>query len=78
MFNITEIDRIVVHGGKAHLDDVMACAIAIAARAWATKDATASDVLVPIERRDPTERELEERRATSTTISCRAGRSPAR
>lgn len=62
MFNITEIDKIVVHGGKAHLDDVMACAIAVAARAWATKDATASDVLVPIERRDPTERELEDER----------------
>ena len=48
--------KIITHAGKAHLDDLMACAIAIAhLRIW--NDHTD----IEIERRDPTDTELEDR-----------------
>jgi hypothetical protein len=54
---------IVAHGGAAHLDDAMACALAMAGKgspiACDPPVASWSGVL-PIERRDPTDRELED------------------
>ena len=60
--------KIITHGGKAHLDDVFACALALVNRAWdsmengraATVEAALYDACegVVIERRDPTEDEL--------------------
>lgn len=60
--------NIITHGGKAHLDDVFACALALVDRAWgslengraATVNAALADACegVIIERRDPTEDEL--------------------
>lgn len=60
--------KIITHGGKAHLDDVFACALALVNRAWggmengraATVEAALADACegVVIERRDPTEDEL--------------------
>lgn len=60
--------KIITHGGKAHLDDVFACALALVGRAWgslengraATVDAALADACedVVIERREPTENEL--------------------
>ena len=48
--------KIITHAGKAHLDDLMACAIAIShLRIW--DDSTD----IEIERRDPTDAELENR-----------------
>ena len=47
--------KIITHAGKAHLDDLMACAIAVAhLRIW--NDSTD----VTIERRDPTYEELDD------------------
>lgn len=49
--------KIITHNGKAHLDDLMACAIAIShLRIW--DDSTEE---VTIERRDPTGEELDDR-----------------
>lgn len=60
--------KMITHGGNAHLDDVMACAIVLVNRAWgslenghtATVEAALADACegVVIERRDPTEDEL--------------------
>ena len=60
--------NIITHGGNAHLDDLMACAIALVDRAWGslengrttTMGAALGDACedVIIERRDPTEDEL--------------------
>ena len=60
--------KIITHGGNAHLDDLMACAIALVDRTWgslengrtATAEAALADACegVVIERRDPTEDEL--------------------
>lgn len=60
--------KIITHGGNAHLDDLMACAIALVDRTWgslengraATAEAALADACegVIIERRDPTEDEL--------------------
>lgn len=52
------LKKIVVHAGNAHLDEVMACAIAIASQkiCWPKKDRNLAPV---IERRDPTAEELE-------------------
>ena len=61
--------KIITHGGNAHLDDLMACAIALVDRTWGYLEnghdvslvralCKASDDVV-IERRDPTEDELE-------------------
>lgn len=60
--------NIITHGGNAHLDDIMACAIALVDRAWgslengrtSTIEAALADACegVVIERRDPTEDEL--------------------
>ena len=60
--------KIITHGGNAHLDDLMACAIALVDRTWGYLEnghdvslvralCKASDDVV-IERRDPTEDEL--------------------
>jgi hypothetical protein len=57
-------NKIIVHGGAAHLDDFVACAEALVARSWDwdysgdTIDKVASDTV--IERRDPTPEELED------------------
>lgn len=56
--NTKEISKIVVHGGAAHLDEFVACSLAFVAKTWTTQDATVEDILVPIERRDPTPGEL--------------------
>ena len=63
--------KIITHGGKAHLDDVFACALALVDRAWgglengraATVDAALADACedVVIERRDPVAEELADR-----------------
>lgn len=60
--------KIITHGGNAHLDDLMACAIALVDRTWGglengrtdTMEAALADACegVVIERRDPTEDEL--------------------
>lgn len=60
--------NIITHGGNAHLDDIMACAIALVDRAWGSlkngRTTAAETALadacegVIIERRDPTEDEL--------------------
>ena len=60
--------KIITHGGNAHLDDLMACAIALVDRTWGslesgrttTMEAALADACegVIIERRDPTEDEL--------------------
>lgn len=60
--------KIITHGGKAHLDDVFACALALVNRAWGGMEngraATMEDALadacegVVVLRRDPTEDEL--------------------
>ena len=60
--------KIITHGGNAHLDDLMACAIALVDRTWgslengraATVEAALADACegVVIERRDPTKDEL--------------------
>ena len=60
--------KIITHGGNAHLDDLMACAIALVDRTWGslengrttTVEAALADACegVVIERRDPTEDEL--------------------
>ena len=60
--------KIITHAGHAHLDDLMACAIALTDRTWgvlesgraATVEAALADACegVVIERRDPTEDEL--------------------
>lgn len=47
---------IVTHGGRAHLDDVMACALAMADKGPANPEGRA----VPVFRRDPTVEELED------------------
>ena len=58
--------KIITHAGKAHLDDLMACAIEIAhLRIW--EDATN----VEIERRDPTDAELEDRAITVLDVGGR-------
>ena len=60
--------KIITHGGKAHLDDLMACAIALVDRTWGsledgrttTVETALADACegVVIERRDPAEDEL--------------------
>lgn len=50
--------KIITHAGKAHLDDYMACAIALAVAHRAGDIQTLSDV--PVERRDPTAYELDD------------------
>lgn len=60
--------KIITHGGKAHLDDVFACALALVNRTWGsmengrttTLEAALADACedVVIERREPTEEEL--------------------
>ena len=58
--------KIITHAGKAHLDDLMACAIAIAhLRIW--EDVTN----IEIERRDPTDAELEDRAITILDVGGR-------
>ena len=58
--------KIITHAGKAHLDDLMACAIAIAhLRIW--EDTTD----VEIERRDPTDAELKDRAVTVLDVGGR-------
>ena len=58
--------KIITHAGKAHLDDLMACAIAIAhLKIW--EDTTE----VEIERRDPTDAELEDRTITILDVGGR-------
>ena len=58
--------KIITHAGKAHLDDLMACAIAIAhLRIW--DDLTD----ITIERRDPTDAELEDRAITVLDVGGR-------
>ena len=58
--------KIITHAGKAHLDDLMACAIAIAhLRIW--DDLTD----ITIERRDPTDAELENRAVTVLDVGGR-------
>ena len=58
--------KIITHAGKAHLDDLMACATAIAhLKIW--EDTTD----VEIERRDPTDAELEDRAVTVLDIGGR-------
>ena len=58
--------KIITHSGKAHLDDLMACAIAIAhLKIW--EDTTD----VEIERRDPTDAELEDRAVTVLDVGGR-------
>ena len=55
--------RIVVHGGRSHLDDVMACAMAMMSKCGVVEHATPSLMSsgpVPIERRDPTADELDD------------------
>lgn len=55
-------NKIIVHGGNAHLDDFVACAEALVARLWCwdysgnTLDKVAAETV--IERRDPTPEEL--------------------
>ena len=55
---------IVVHGGRAHLDDVMACALAMCRKGPASQDDGIQEILAkewittPIYRRDPTPDEL--------------------
>ena len=65
---IKTMKKMITHGGKAHLDDVFACALALVDRAWgglenghaATVEAALADACegVVIERREPTEDEL--------------------
>ena len=58
--------KIITHAGKAHLDDLMACATAIAhLKIW--EDTTD----VEIERRDPTDAELEDRAVTVLDVGGR-------
>ena len=58
--------KIITHAGKAHLDDLMACAIAIAhLRIW--NDLTD----ITIERRDPTDAELEDHAITVLDVGGR-------
>ena len=58
--------KIITHAGKAHLDDLAACAIAIAhLRIW--NDLTD----ITIERRDPTDTELEDRAITVLDVGGR-------
>ena len=58
--------KIITHAGKAHLDDLMACAITIAhLRIW--DDLTD----ITIERRDPTDSELEDRAVTVLDVGGR-------
>ena len=58
--------KIITHAGKAHLDDLMACAIAIAhLRIW--DDLTD----ITIERRDPTDVELKDRAITVLDVGGR-------
>ena len=58
--------KIITHAGKAHLDDLMACAIAIAhLRIW--NDLTD----ITIERHDPTDAELEDRAITVLDVGGR-------
>lgn len=58
-------NKIIVHGGNAHLDDFVACAEALVARLWCwdysgeSIDKVAAETV--IERRDPTPAELEDR-----------------
>lgn len=62
--------KIITHGGKAHLDDLMACALALVDRAWgslenghtATLETALADACegVVIGRRDPTAEELKD------------------
>ena len=62
------MEKIITHGGNAHLDDVTACALVLVDRTWgcmengraATMEAALADACegVVIERRDPTEDEL--------------------
>lgn len=55
---------IIVHGGRAHLDDVMACALAMCRKGPASQDDGIQELLakewttIPIYRRDPTPDEL--------------------
>ena len=58
--------KIITHAGKAHLDDLAACAIAIAhLKIW--EDTTD----IEIERRDPTDTELEDREVTVLDVGGR-------
>ena len=58
--------KIITHGGKAHLDDLTACAIAIAhMKIW--EDTTD----IEIERRNPTDAELEDRAVTVLDVGGR-------
>lgn len=53
-----EYKYIVTHGGKAHLDDVFACALAMAQKGEGFLDDLHG--ILPIERRDPTPEELDD------------------
>lgn len=57
---------IITHAGKAHLDDLMACAIAIA-----NMRMYGNDCEIVIERRDPTDAELEDHTVTVLDVGGR-------
>ena len=63
--------KIITHGGNAHLDDIMACALALVDRTWSYREEHGEAAMekaldgacegVVIERREPTAEELENR-----------------